>query len=319
MAVPSRKGLIIRYHPPGKEVLLGEIAPLPGWSNESLVEALGAVQEILAQFRQTDDLAKLELSKSWPESVRFCFSCFQEITPFDTDRSIPIQAWVGSLNEELLPLLLAKIEAGFTSIKVKVGFGSPKDEGKLLRGLIAKLPERAKLRLDVNRRWGLTEAQTFLEALADLTRIDYLEEPLARRADNEILYRIFNCRYAWDETLRELVVPPEKPPEGLAAVVIKPTLMGTLQEVRQWLRWAVSRGLKTVISSTIESSIGIAWLARLASEANTDAGLDTLSLLEEDTLIPPLGIEKGRLILPAHIFQRADLNTGVITELNVSP
>ncbi|PLL93379.1 o-succinylbenzoate synthase, partial [Klebsiella michiganensis] len=85
---------------------------------------------------------------------------------------------------------------------------------------------------------------------------------------------------AWDESLREADFSFAAEP-GLRAVVIKPTLTGSLQKVRQQVAQAHALGLTAVISSSIESSLGLTQLARIAAwlTPNTIPGLDTLSLM----------------------------------------
>lgn len=52
---------------------------------------------------------------------------------------------------------------------------------------------------------------------------------------------------------------------GVRAVVIKPTLTGSLQKVQQQVAAAHALGLSVVISSSIESSLGLTQLARIAA------------------------------------------------------
>lgn len=70
--------------------------------------------------------------------------------------------------------------------------------------------------------------------------------------------------------------------EGVSAVVIKPTLTGSLDKVRQQVESAYALGLTAVISSSIESSLGLTQLARIAAwlTPQTIPGLDTLSLMQ---------------------------------------
>lgn len=52
---------------------------------------------------------------------------------------------------------------------------------------------------------------------------------------------------------------------GVAAIVIKPTLVGSLARCQQLVQQAHQAGLVAVISSSIESSLGLTQLARLAA------------------------------------------------------
>ncbi len=58
--------------------------------------------------------------------------------------------------------------------------------------------------------------------------------------------------------------------EGVRAVVIKPTLTGSLEKVREQVQAAHALGLTAVISSSIESSLGLTQLARIAAWLTPD-------------------------------------------------
>ncbi len=64
-------------------------------------------------------------------------------------------------------------------------------------------------------------------------------------------------------------------------MVIKPTLTGSLDAVRAQVNAAHALGLTAVISSSIETSLGLTQLARVAAwlTPGTIPGLDTLSLM----------------------------------------
>lgn len=55
------------------------------------------------------------------------------------------------------------------------------------------------------------------------------------------------------------------PSSGLAAVVIKPSVLGGLEAAWRTAAWATQQGCKAVISSSFESSVGLAALAQLAA------------------------------------------------------
>ena len=75
---------------------------------------------------------------------------------------------------------------------------------------------------------------------------------------------------------------------GVRAVVIKPTLTGSLQKVQQQVAAAHALGLSVVISSSIESSLGLTQLARIAAwlTPQTIPGLDTLALMGAQLVRP---------------------------------
>lgn len=75
---------------------------------------------------------------------------------------------------------------------------------------------------------------------------------------------------------------------GVAAIVIKPTLVGSLTRCQLLVAQAHAAGLTAVISSSIESSLGLTQLARIARWLTPDTvpGLDTLGLMQAQVLRP---------------------------------
>ncbi|GHM56904.1 hypothetical protein ECZU51_55740 [Escherichia coli] len=83
--------------------------------------------------------------------------------------------------------------------------------------------------------------------------------------------------------------------EGVRAVVIKPTLTGSTEKVREQVQAAHALGLTAVISSSIESSLGLTQLARIAAvnarhhsgtgHAGSDAGAAGSSLAGEPAAV----------------------------------
>ncbi len=80
-------------------------------------------------------------------------------------------------------------------------------------------------------------------------RIAFLEEPCKTRDDSRAFARETGIAIAWDESLREpdFAFVAE---EGVRAVVIKPTLTGSLEKVREQVQAAHALGLTAVISSS---------------------------------------------------------------------
>jgi O-succinylbenzoate synthase len=116
-------------------------------------------------------------------------------------------------------------------------------------------------------------------------RIAFLEEPCKTREDSLAFARETGITIAWDESLRDEDFRFEAQ-EGVGAVVIKPTLTGSLQKVQQQVAAAKALGLTVVISSSIESSLGLTQLARIAAwlTPGTLPGLDTLHLMKAQLL-----------------------------------
>ncbi|NUU67505.1 o-succinylbenzoate synthase [Enterobacteriaceae bacterium BIT-l23] len=278
----SRDGMVVRLCEEGREGW-GEVAPLPGFSLESLAEA----------ERQTLDWVDdwlAENNPDWPSapSVAFGLSCAQaELTG-----ELPLAA-----EYRVAPLctgdpdeLFAMLQAlpGDKIAKVKVGLYEAVRDGMVVNLLLEAIGD-LRLRLDANRGWTPLKARQFAKYVNPevRSRIAFIEEPCQTREQSREFARESGIAIAWDESLREADFTFEAEPH-LAAVVIKPTLTGSLERVRQQVAQARAAGLEAVISSSIESSLGLTQLARIAAwlTPGTLPGLDTLSLMEAQLVRP---------------------------------
>jgi O-succinylbenzoate synthase len=278
----SRDGLVVRLCEAGREGW-GEVAPLPGFSLESLAEA----------ERQTLDWVDDWLAGNnpdWPSapSAAFGLSCAQaELTgelPLAAEyRAAPL--CTGDPDE-----LFAMLQAlpGDKVAKVKVGLYEAVRDGMVVNLLLEAIGD-LRLRLDANRGWTPLKARQFAKYVNPefRSRIAFIEEPCQTREQSREFARESGIAIAWDESLREADFTFEAEPH-LAAVVIKPTLTGSLERVQQQVAQARAAALEAVISSSIESSLGLTHLARIAAwlTPGTLPGLDTLSLMEAQLVRP---------------------------------
>ncbi|MNP09227.1 o-succinylbenzoate synthase [compost metagenome] len=155
-------------------------------------------------------------------------------------------------------------------------------DGMVVNLLLEAIPD-LRLRLDANRAWTPLKAQQFAKYVNPdyRDRIAFMEEPCKTRDDSRAFARETGIAIAWDESLREADFEFITEP-GVSAVVIKPTLTGSLDKVREQVTAAHALGLTAVISSSIESSLGLTQLARIAAWLTPDTipGLDTLNLMQ---------------------------------------
>ena len=255
----------------------GEIAPLPGFSLETLDEAQAALMAWTHAWREGEDPALPDVP-----SVAFGISCALA----ELDGSLPDAANYCAAPlctgdpDELFALLSAM--PGEKVAKIKVGLYEAVRDGMVVNLLLEAIPD-LHLRLDANRAWTPLRAQQFAKYVnpAYRNRIAFLEEPCKTRDDSRAFARETGIAIAWDESLREADFAFAAEP-GVRAVVIKPTLTGSLDKVREQVAAAHAAGLTAVISSSIESSLGLTQLARIAAWLTPDTvpGLDTLNLMQ---------------------------------------
>ncbi|GMB68085.1 o-succinylbenzoate synthase [Pectobacterium brasiliense] len=291
----TRDGLIVRLQD-GERLGWGEIAPLPEFSVETLAEAESAALEQLKSWA-----AGAEFSDDLPPSVAFGLSCAQA----ELDQRLPQAAdyrkapLCSGDPDELFDMLQAM--PGEKVAKIKVGLYEAVRDGMIVNVLLEALPD-LKLRLDANRSWTRAKADGFARYVAPSlrSRIAFLEEPCKTREESREFARETGISIAWDESVRDADFRVEAEP-GVSAIVIKPTLVGSLARCQQLVQETHQSGLTAVISSSIESSLGLTQLARLAHWLTPDTipGLDTLDLMQAqviqcwpDSALPLLAAEQ---------------------------
>lgn len=271
----TRDGLYVRLQD-GERQGWGEISPLPGFSQETWEEAQSALLVWVDGWLQGDD--------ALPDmpSVAFGVSCaLAEIAGTLPEAADYRAAPLCTGDPDDLVLQLADMP-GEKVAKVKVGLYEAVRDGMVVNLLLEAIPE-LRLRLDANRAWTPLKAQQFAKYVNPdyRNRIAFLEEPCKTRDDSRSFARETGIAIAWDESLRDADFVFEAE-EGVRAVVIKPTLTGSLEKVCEQVKAAHAQGLTAVISSSIESSLGLTQLARIAAWLTPDTipGLDTLSLMQ---------------------------------------
>ncbi|MBN6361077.1 o-succinylbenzoate synthase [Providencia huaxiensis] len=294
-SLPMEAGVILRYQrlktrdgllvclQDGDNEGWGEISPLPEFSRETLEEATA---ETIVRLNEWVKEGKI--SNSLLPSVAFGCSCaIAELTGELPEQADYRKAPLCSGDPDDLILSLDAME-GEKVAKVKVGLYEAVRDGMVVNLLLEAVPE-LKLRLDANRSWTRAKADGFAKYVNPdyRNRIAFLEEPCKTREESLQFAAETGISIAWDESVREEGFMVEAQ-EGVSAIVIKPTLTGSLSYCRYLAEEAHRLGLQAVISSSIESSFGLTQLARIAHwlTPNTIPGLDTVSLIQSQLVRP---------------------------------
>ncbi|HEC8322304.1 TPA: o-succinylbenzoate synthase [Providencia rettgeri] len=294
-SLPMEAGVILRYQrlktrdgllvclQDGDNEGWGEISPLPEFSRETLEEATA---ETIVRLNEWVKEGKI--SNSLLPSVAFGCSCaIAELTGELPEQADYRKAPLCSGDPDDLILSLDAME-GEKVAKVKVGLYEAVRDGMVVNLLLEAVPE-LKLRLDANRSWTRTKADGFAKYVNPdyRDRIAFLEEPCKTREESLQFAAETGISIAWDESVREEGFMVEAQ-EGVSAIVIKPTLTGSLSYCRYLAEEAHRLGLQAVISSSIESSFGLTQLARVAHwlTPNSIPGLDTVSLIQSQLVRP---------------------------------
>lgn len=296
----------------------GDIAPLPGFSIDTLEEALMQIRLLkpflvaepipdgLEQLNNGFDdwLGGLKLTSS----VRFGIETavlnlisnnqqktLSHMLGNTLHTHVPINGLLMGSRDAILSQADTLIYAGFRSLKLKVN-GDVDEAIATVKELTEVINGRALLHLDANQFWSLTDALRFGKAIGPAA-VDYIEEPVKDIQSIPEFFHQTLIPVAIDESLQSHTFEEIKGIEGVDVVVIKPSVIGGLEKSWKIMHECQRLGLAPVISSIFESSVGLLTLAQIAGCAarNNSAGLDTAKWFKENLLNTPLEIERGKI------------------------
>jgi O-succinylbenzoate synthase len=197
---------------------------------------------------------------------------------------IAINGTIPELNDKKEIEELMRTYAGAKTFKVKVGRNLNEDVIRVAR-VFSNAP-KASIRADVNGLWSVDEALTHLYAYyEEIGPLEYVEQPCATVEElRELKAKIkIPLRIAADELIRKASDPFAVDLTGAADVLM--LKVQPLGGIKRSLEIAAHHGLPVVVSSALESAIGIEYgldLAASIKELTFDCGLATGSLLASD-------------------------------------
>ena len=186
---------------------------------------------------------------------------------------------------------------GCRTAKVKVGEPGQTEADDLARVEAVRdaLGPGGLLRVDVNGGWDVDTAVRMIRLL-DRFGLEYVEQPCATVEELALVRRAVDVPVAADESIRRAEDPlPVVRLEAADIAVLKVQPFGG---VRACLRIAEQIGLPVVVSSALETSVGIAAGVALAAalpELPYACGLATLQLLDGDVTSQPFRVVDGAL------------------------
>lgn len=214
---------------------------------------------------------------------------------------IPINATLPAVGPSDVESVLARF-GDFETVKVKVGEAGQNildDIARLIRVRIAY--PGAKIRIDANGVFTVDQALALIDALDNAhIELEYFEQPCKTIGElAELRVRLAGrVKIAADESVRKASDPLAVAQAGAAdLLVLKAAPLGG---VARALAIASEAGLPAVVSSALDSSLGISQGLHLAAalpELDYACGLGTVSLFEADLTEDSLKPERGYLDL----------------------
>lgn len=181
--------------------------------------------------------------------------------------------------ENMVDRARAAVEQGYDILKLKLGT-DPETDRAIVRQVRAAVPD-ARIRVDANEAWSVTEAIRHSSFLADHD-IEFLEQPVPAEQSGA-LKRVTDraaVPIAADESCRTLTDIPALT-DSCDIVNIKLMKCGGLLEARRMIHAARAHGLSVMLGCMIESNASIAAACHLTPLVDY-ADLDGALLLADD-------------------------------------
>ena len=221
------------------------------------------------------DAALDSANRPWPEAVR---------------DFVAVNCTVPAVGPEDAARIVAR--SGCTTAKVKVA-----EPGQVLFDDVARLEAvrdalgpQGRIRIDANGAWSVDDAVVAIKTLdAAAGGLEYVEQPCATVEELAAARRRLDVPIAADESIRRSSDPmliKEAEAADIAVLKVQP-----LGGVHACLRLAADLDMPIVVSSAIETSVGLAAGVALAAalpELPYACGLGTHALLADDVTDTPL-------------------------------
>lgn len=253
--IDVREALLLRAERADGSVAWAEWSPFVEYDDATAARWLRAAREALAG--------------DWPAPLR---------------SAVPVNVTVPAVRPGSAEALV--VESGCSTAKVKVAEpGQPEAEDlERVEAVRQALGPAGRIRVDANGAWDAGTAARRLAAL-DRFGLEYAEQPCATWEEMAALRRVTRVPLAVDELIRRARDPlaaARRAREVADVVVLKAQPLGG---VRAALEVADAAGLPAVVSSALETSLGMAAglaLAAALPELDHACGLATVSLLDGD-------------------------------------
>ncbi len=329
---PERRTLLLVVEDGLGNVGLGEAAPLPDYSPDSLDDAFQALAPLVGtpladSNRAPESLGELRAMTSTVATPSVCFALesalvelasrkrgepawklverlFDELTGGGDAESAarsaraeggrPVAALLPTDPQRALAHAERAFARGIRCLKAKVGAsGAWTEELELLRALRRRFPD-VRLRVDANQGFSGRELWQRLPTLREL-ELEWLEEPV-RRFPRDLETPV-DIPLALDESLQTDAPSAALAREhGVRAFVLKPTTLGGFTRSLELARDARAAGLAAVASHAYEGPVGFSAVAALAlalGAGRPAEGLDRHAAIADAPDLPAFDAERG--------------------------
>ncbi len=296
---------------------VGEATILTGYTEETLDQCWQAARTIGAELPGTPEAELSRRLAPWLGGNPFTVTAFVTALEMADDHAA-LHPMAGSvallaiLNETAPDALDAELErlleAGYSTIKVKVGW-NVKDDLRRVRHVQRALRGRARIRIDANQGYSKDDGCIFARSL-DPDGIELFEQACAAGDWDAALAvkRVATVPIMLDESIYTMA-DVEKAAALGAADIIKLKLMklGSIDAAEQALGRIDALGMTAVLGNGVASEIGCWMEACVGARLLATAGeMNGFLKQRRGLLTVPLRVERGRLVLEQAAMPRLD-------------
>lgn len=213
--------------------------------------------------------------------------------------TVGVNATVPAVPASAVADVLARFD-GCRTAKVKVAEPGQTlaDDVARVRAVREAMGAEGRVRIDANGAWNLDEAEHAVRAMEEYD-LEYVEQPCADIDEMaQLRSRIarLGIPIAADESIRKAADPLAVARAGAADLIV--VKVQPLGGVRRALEIVAASGLPAVVSSALDTSVGLAMGVALAAalpDLDYDCGLGTAALFTADVAASPLAPRGGTL------------------------
>ncbi len=305
----TRKGYIIKIKS-NKFVGYGDVCPLPNFNCEKIKDTLYGIEQLksaLLGYNAIDEneiFDMMEVYLSELPSGQFGFNTAL-IDLKSKIAGLPFAKYLNKYhNKKIYSNGLESLHSPndkFKIIKVKVGYKNLFDELEHLEQLKNKFGGNIKFRLDANGCFDLPKAIRFCKEV-EKYNIDYIEQPLSKHSYDDLYELSLHTKLniALDESVTDInSIKKIIETNSANILIIKPMVVGSFKKIKDLINLANNNNLEIIITSSLESNVGLTASIHLASafNINNHCGFSTSNIFEKN-FKSPINIINGEIQIP---------------------
>lgn len=246
----------------------GEACPVAGYSPETPDEAWSETRKVLpllADGRDEGYVALRQMEATHPFVASALNEAFADVSgvfdhAWDEVGRQPVEL-LGTVNtldpDEAPHAALRLIEAGYRTLKVKVGY-EPSQDAKRVRNICAAIGNGARLRIDANQCYNIDQALAFANAVP-VDHVEVFEQPVHQKdwagiatvaGRSPLPIMLDESIYAAEDIERAAAIV------GVRAIKLKMSKAGGPDHLMRQVALCRSLGLDVVIGNGIASDLG---------------------------------------------------------------